>query len=80
MSFKPTTHSAFTLERKLDAPPALVFQAFSTKEGKQRWFVAHAAKEKIRAMDFRVGGEEKLAGEWPNGLLDQLVTSFNPKH
>ncbi|MBS0273415.1 MAG: SRPBCC family protein [Proteobacteria bacterium] len=76
MTFKPTTHSAFTLKRNLDAPPALVFQAFSTKEGKQRWFVAHAAKEKIRAMDFRVGGEEKLAGEWPNGMVSEFTARY----
>lgn len=76
MSFKPTTHSSFTLERKLDAAPSLVFEAFSTKEGKQRWFVAHKAKEKIRKMDFRVGGEEKLAGQWPNGTVSEFTARY----
>ncbi len=64
------------MERKLAAPPPLVFRAFSTREGKQRWFVAHEAKEKIREMDFRVGGEEKLAGQWPNGMVSEFHARY----
>ena len=59
MTFKPTVHSAFTLERVLAAPPALVFDAWSTPEGKKRWFVAHEAKEHLREMNFRIGGKRR---------------------
>ncbi len=73
---KPTTHSAFTIERDLNAPPALVFQAWSTKEAKQRWFVAHEAKEHLREMNFRVGGKDALIGEWPNGVKSQFRAQY----
>ncbi|HEY2034302.1 MAG TPA: SRPBCC family protein [Rhizomicrobium sp.] len=67
MTFKPTVHSAFTLERKFDAPPSLVFQAWSTMEGKKKWFGGPQAKEGLREMDFRVGGKDTLAGTFPGG-------------
>jgi uncharacterized protein YndB with AHSA1/START domain len=76
MSFKPTVHSAFTLERTLDAPPALVFEAWSTPEGKKKWFVAHSAKEHLREMDFRVGGKDALIGEWPNGMKSEFRCQY----
>ena len=76
MSFKPTVHSAFTLERSLAAPPALVFQAWSTPEGKKKWFVAHQAKEHLREMNFRVGGKDGLIGEWPNGMKSEFRAQY----
>jgi uncharacterized protein YndB with AHSA1/START domain len=69
-------HDAFTIERNIDAPPALVFQAFSTMEGKKRWFVAHQAKERLREMDFRVGGKEALIGEWSNGTKSEFRAQY----
>ena len=69
-------HDAFTIERIFDAPPSLVFQAFSTRESKKRWFVAHEAKEHLREMDFRVGGREALIGEWPNGMKSEFRAQY----
>ena len=76
MVFKPTVHSAFTLERMFDVPPALVFEAWSTPEGKKKWFVAHEAKEHLREMDFRVGGKDALIGEWPNGMKSEFRAQY----
>jgi uncharacterized protein YndB with AHSA1/START domain len=76
MTFKPTVHSAFTLERLLDAPLALVFEAWSTPEGKKRWFVAHEAKEHLREMNFRIGGKDALIGEWPNGMKSEFRAQY----
>jgi uncharacterized protein YndB with AHSA1/START domain len=76
MTFKPTVHSAFTLERTLDAHPSLVFQAWSTPEGKKEWFVAHEAKEHLREMNFRVGGKDALIGEWPNGMKSEFRAQY----
>jgi uncharacterized protein YndB with AHSA1/START domain len=60
-------HGSFVVERTIDAPPSLVFTAFSTEESKKRWFAAPDAKYLVRAFDFRVGGHDRLKGQC--GLL-----------
>jgi uncharacterized protein YndB with AHSA1/START domain len=76
MPFKPTVHSAFTVERTLTAPPALVFEAWSTPEGKKKWFVAHQAKEHLREMNFRVGGKDALIGQFPGGVKHEFRAQY----
>ncbi|HEY5238834.1 MAG TPA: SRPBCC family protein [Rhizomicrobium sp.] len=68
------SHGQFTIERIVKAPPARVYAAWSTKEGKEAWF---AAPDKwtllTREFDFREGGRERLAGKWASGM----VTTFD---
>lgn len=77
MTFKPTVHSAFTLERTFDAPPSLVFQAWATIEGKKKWFGGSSqANEQLREMDFRVGGKDALAGKFPSGVTHEFRSQY----
>jgi uncharacterized protein YndB with AHSA1/START domain len=76
MTFKPTVHSAFTLERHFDAPPSLVFQAWATLEGKKKWFGGPEAQEQLREMDFRVGGKDALVGKFPSGVTHEFRSQY----
>jgi uncharacterized protein YndB with AHSA1/START domain len=69
-------HGSFVVERTIDAPPSLVFTAFSTEESKKRWFAAPDAKYLVRAFDFRVGGHDRLKGQWPNGLVSDFRAEY----
>ena len=68
------THGMFCLERTYDAPPARVFAAFATEEGKSRWFSgSNDAWDQVhRAFDFRVGGREALEGKWKTGMISRF--------
>lgn len=56
------THATFTLERHYDAPPARVFAAWADPAAKSRWFAgAEADTDTGLALDFRVGGTERVA-------------------
>ena len=56
---------AFTISRTLTARPARVFGAFASMEAKAKWFGGGPTwKALIREMDFRIGGRERLRGEW----------------
>jgi uncharacterized protein YndB with AHSA1/START domain len=72
------THAIFTLERTYPASLRRVFDAFATEEGKARWFSGTPGEWTPieRAFDFREGGEEKLSGRWPSGL----VTTFHARY
>jgi uncharacterized protein YndB with AHSA1/START domain len=69
------SHGQFTVERLVKAPPALVYAAWSTKAGKEAWFVAPSDRWSLltREFDFREGGRERLAGKWASGM----VTTFD---
>ncbi len=73
MTERFSAHSTFIVERTVNATPARVFTAFSTEEGKRRWFAAGDDwKDLKRVFDFRVGGGEELVGEWQNGTKTQF--------
>lgn len=78
MSEPTCVHSTFTIERTLDATPARVFSAFGNPEHKQMWFRAphEGAIVKERVFDFRVGGSERLATQWPNGLVSRFDARY----
>lgn len=62
-------HARFVIDRRYDAPPAVVFSAFSDPDIHDRWFV-RADNWPIASYrhDFRVGGQE--GGEFsPDGKL-----------
>ncbi|WP_158785470.1 SRPBCC domain-containing protein [Granulicella sp. L46] len=54
-------HSTFVLERSYPKPPKTVFSAFAEEGKKRRWYAEGEANEVQQfAMDFRVGGTERL--------------------
>jgi uncharacterized protein YndB with AHSA1/START domain len=56
-------HAAFTIERRLSAPPALAFSGFSKLERKQKWFGCSPKGEAVHELDFRIGGRELWSGQ-----------------
>jgi uncharacterized protein YndB with AHSA1/START domain len=62
-------HAAFHIEREYAATPHRVFQAFADPAAKALWFAGSPGKWTLleRTMDFRVGGRERLRGQWTGG-------------
>ncbi len=70
-------HGIFTIARRLDAPVALVFKAWSDKSHKARWFNGPDGwKEDIREQDFRVGGSDRLKGVHPSGMTSDFHAQY----
>ncbi|HTQ77238.1 MAG TPA: SRPBCC family protein [Burkholderiales bacterium] len=69
MSERTVSHGTFAIEREFPYAPARVFAAWGDPKAKAQWFAApaHLAKEVAREQDFRVGGKERLRGEWNDG-------------
>jgi uncharacterized protein YndB with AHSA1/START domain len=67
-------HDTFALERSFAAPPARVFAAWATPDGKAAWFGAPADQWKAlrRDFDFRVGGSEVVEGKWVSGTVTRF--------
>ena len=73
-----TQHERFVIDRHFDAPPALVYAAWSTPEGKARWFGGSSEwKPDHRDFDFRVGGKERLAGRWADGTHSDFQATYH---
>lgn len=71
------THGSFTLERVYDAVPARVFKACADPAIKERWFVGPADWQRLeRAMDFRVGGKERLSGRKGSGVISTFDSVY----
>ena len=60
---KPT----ITLEREFDAPPALVFRAYTDAEAMKQWYGPNGFTISVIAMDFRVGGLFRFTMHGPDG-------------
>ncbi|HZZ33272.1 MAG TPA: SRPBCC family protein [Phenylobacterium sp.] len=72
-------HGVFTLERTYPrVTPQRVFDAFASIEGKNGWFTAPNELWTVaeRAMDFQVGGRERLVGEWASGLVTEFDATY----
>jgi uncharacterized protein YndB with AHSA1/START domain len=70
VSERATTHGTFSIERMYDAAPARVFRAWADPAAKARWFVGPADWQLLeRAIDFRVGGTERLSGRKGSGIV-----------
>ena len=82
MTERKTAHSTFVVERTVNASPARVFAAFSTLEGKSKWFGAVDGLETIRReFEFRERGHEHFSGKWtvpgPSGTMLGKVSTFD---
>jgi uncharacterized protein YndB with AHSA1/START domain len=71
---RTVSHGTFTIERELPHAPARVFAAWADPKAKAQWFAApkSAVREVIREQDFRVGGKERLRGEWNTGMTSDF--------
>ena len=76
---RSVAHGVFTIERSYESvTPQRVFDAFASVEGKNGWFTAPNDKWEIveRTMDFRVGGRERLKGQWKSGLVTEFEATY----
>jgi uncharacterized protein YndB with AHSA1/START domain len=81
MTKRSVAHASFTIEREFDAPVALVFRAFADKDHKARWFKGPPGwKEEIREHNFRVGGSDRLKGEWSGASHPWRVSDFTAEY
>lgn len=76
---EPTTvHSTFVVEHHYPYAPEQVFAAFSDPARKRRWYAEGDANEvEEYALDFRVGGEERLRYRFRPGhpIAGQVITN-----
>ena len=72
-------HGGFAIERKFDAPPALLYSAFATEKGKQAWFSGPSDQWTLqdREFDFRIGGNETLTGKWKSGMITRFDAQYH---
>jgi uncharacterized protein YndB with AHSA1/START domain len=76
---RSVAHGDFTIERHYPSvKPQRVFDAFASVEGKNGWFTAPNAQWDVveRTMDFRVGGRERLKGQWKSGMVTQFDATY----
>ena len=78
MSARPAIHGTFTLERVYGAAPARVFKAWADPAIKARWFVGPADWQLLeRAIEFRVGGKERLRGRKGSGIISTFDSVYH---
>ena len=78
MSKRSTTHGTFTLERVYEASPARVFKAWADPAIKARWFVGPSDWQLLeRAIDFRIGGTERLSGRKGSGIVSTFDAVYH---
>jgi uncharacterized protein YndB with AHSA1/START domain len=66
---RSVVHGAFHLDRTYDATADQVYRALSDESAKSRWFYGPEGWRLIeRAMDFRVGGSERVKGGFQGGV------------
>jgi len=76
---RTVSHGAFTIERTYPGvTPQRVFDAFATAAGKDAWFSGPDERWDIveRVFDFRVGGHERLVGQWKTGMKTEFDATY----
>jgi len=76
---RSVAHGVFTIERSYaSVTPQRVFDAFASIEGKNGWFTAPNEQWDVveRTMDFRVGGRERLKGQWRTGRVTEFDATY----
>lgn len=72
-------HATFVIERIFNHPPAAVFAAFATEQGKLGWFSGPNERWKLmeREFQFHPGGKERLVGMWAqSGMVSQFDATY----
>ena len=74
---RSTAFGTFVIERTYDATPARAFKAWTDPAAKARWFVGPPEWKQIeRSIDFRIGGVERLVGEFPGGRTSAFTARY----
>ncbi len=75
---RSVVHGAFHLERTYDATAEQVYRALSDEAAKGRWFYGPEGWRLIeRAMDFRVGGRERVKGGFQGGVTTTFEAIYH---
>ena len=75
---RSVVHGAFHLERTYDATAEQVYRALSDEAAKGRWFYGPEGWRLIeRAMDFRVGGRERVKGGFEGGVTTTFEAIYH---
>ncbi len=76
---RSVVHATFHLERTYDAPAKRVWQALSEVDAKAKWFAGTPGQWELleRAMDFRVGGRERVKGRWEGGVVSTFDALYH---
>ncbi len=76
---RSVSRGVFSIERAYDAPVERVWRALSDREAKAKWFGGTVGEwsEIERAMEFRVGGAERLEGRWANGVVSAFDAVYH---
>lgn len=67
----PATHT-LRVERRFQAPPERVFQAWTTAEELSRWSAPDPAPAEVQ-VELRVGGRYRMAMAAPNGVVHRVA-------
>jgi len=71
-----TADREIVISRVIDAPPELVFEAFTEVRHLSRWWGPEGFTTTTRAFEFRVGGEWDFAMHGPDGTDFQELISW----
>ena len=63
----PADQPTITMEREFDAPPALLFRAYSDPDALKVWYGPNGFTVTVLSMDFRVGGLFRFTMHGPDG-------------
>jgi uncharacterized protein YndB with AHSA1/START domain len=66
-SAEPTADREVVISRVIDAPPALVFEAFTEVRHLSQWWGPEGFSTTTRSFEFRVGGEWDFVMHGPDG-------------
>jgi uncharacterized protein YndB with AHSA1/START domain len=70
-------HGTVEASRRIDAPRAVVYEAWTALEHRRRWFKGPAWTEIERHVDLRVGGTELAHGRFPDGTETIYTARFH---
>jgi uncharacterized protein YndB with AHSA1/START domain len=77
MTERSVVHGVFTLERTYDHSVQRVYDAFASEAGKAEWFGGGEGYTTLeRVFDFRVGGVERVVGQFANGKVSQFDARY----
>ena len=78
MTDRSLTHGSFTLERTYNAPPSLVYHAFSDEHAKRTWFGGPPDWDHLGyTFDFCEGGEETDVGGPKGGPVSSFTATYH---
>src|SRR5262245_39684406 len=72
MSTQAATKPSLTIKRRLNAPPAKVFAAWTDPEKLKRWFGPPGVEMLSAESELRVAGRYRFVGRSPNGELHDV--------